>query len=100
MNMNSLDQAIEDFNNWNGAAWLYYNRKEDYFNTEVFYNDVGMSQTVLSDDCFVILSKSERDNRQIGDKRRAYIEDFMRLISEGLEPYQASYNLLEKYPAI
>ncbi|MFS0643719.1 hypothetical protein [Siminovitchia sp. 179-K 8D1 HS] len=97
MNMETLDQAIKDFNEWDRAAWLYYNEKEDYFNTEAFPNDISMTETFLNDDCFVILSKSERENKQIGKVRKQYIIDFVNMVNDGWEPFQAEYKLLDKY---
>lgn len=92
-----FEKAIEDFNKWNGPAWLYINVKEGYIDTEVFHNDVGKSQTVLKDGCYCIFSKSERENYQIGEKRRKYIEEFSSLVQKGWEPYQIEYHLAGKY---
>lgn len=100
INTKSLDQAIDEFNKWDGAAILYYNKEFDYFNTIVFINDVAKSETVLDDDCFSVISKNESDTFKIGEKRRAYILDYVELILKGWYPYQAEYHLLEKYPFI
>lgn len=98
--MESLDQAIKDFNEWNGAALLYFNKAEGYFNTEVFGNDVQATQTFLTEGNYGVYSKSERDGSEmnIGKVRKEYILDFVKLIMEGYEPMQAEYELADKYP--
>lgn len=95
-----LDQAINDFNIYNGSAVLYVNYHECYFLTEVFLNDVHASQTVFVDGVHPILTKSERDNFRIGKQRKAYIIDFVKMILDGYEPWQVSYNLSAKYPFV
>lgn len=98
MEMETLDQAIKDFNEWSGAALIYYNKKEGYFNTEVFANDLHRSQTVLSEDCFGIFSKTERETTlRVGEKRRQFIIEFVELVLDGWEPFQADYQLVRKY---
>lgn len=94
----TLDQAIKDFNNWGHAAMLYYNKEEGYFNTEVFANDVQASQTILSDGCFSILSKEDRQSVSLGQKSREYIIEFVELVLDGWGPHQAEYHLAHKYP--
>lgn len=98
--MESLGQAIKDFNEWNGAALLYFNKAEGYFNTEVFGNDVQATQTFLTEGNYGVYSKSERDGSEmnIGKVRKEYILDFVKLIMEGYEPMQAEYELADKYP--
>lgn len=98
MEKESLDQAIKDFNEWSGAALIYYNKEKGYFNTEVFFNDVEKSQTVLRDDCFGIISKNERENLLIDENGRQYIVEFVELVLDGWGPHQAEYQLAEKYP--
>lgn len=100
MEKESLEQAIKDFNEWSGAALLYYNKEKGYFNTVVFFNDVEKSQTVLKDDCFGIISKSERENLHIGEEGRQYIIEFVELLLDGWGTHQAEYQLASKYPSI
>lgn len=96
----SLNQAIEEFNGWSKAAALYYNHKDHYFSTEVFHSDVQRSGTVFSDDCVVIVSKSEVQTFKVGQKRREYVLDFVDLILEGSSADQAEYELMQKYGPI
>lgn len=94
LDMESLNEAIKDFNMWNKGAWLYYNQAENYFNCEVFANDVIQSQTGISDDCFVVFAKNEVDgSTSIAKKRTKYIIDFVELVLDGWSPMQAEYKL-------
>ncbi len=96
----SLDQAIEDFNSWNHAALLYFNKEEGYFNTEVFANDLHATETFLTDGNYGIYSKSDRASKRanIGKVRKEYIIDFAKLIMDGYDAMQAQYELADKYP--
>lgn len=98
--MESLDQAIEDFNSWNRAALIYFNKSEGYFNTEVFTNDVQATQTFLTEGNYGVYSKSERDGSEmnVGKVRKEYILDLAKLIMEGYDIMQAKYELADKYP--
>lgn len=96
MNIQSLDQAIQDFNKWNRSAFIYYNQEENYFNTEVFADDVQMAGVVLSNGNFIVFRKNERENKQIGKIRKQYIVDYVKLVLEGYEPFQAEYKLSER----
>lgn len=96
-----LDQAIIDFNNYNGPAVLYVNYHDNYFATETFLNDVHASQTIFADGVQGILTKDERSNNfRIGKQRKAYIIDFVKMILDGYEHWQVSYNLSSKYPNV
>lgn len=96
----SLDQAIEDFNSWDHAAMLYFNKDEGYFNTEVFSNDIQAGETFLTDGNYGIYSKSDRASKRanIGEARKEYIIDFAKLIMDGYDSMQAQYELADKYP--
>jgi len=96
----TLDKAIEAFNDWKGPALLYYNRKKGYFDVEVFDNDVQKVQTILSNDCFGVWSKGERDRVRLGDLHRKYIIDFVEMVLDGWGPHQAEYHLITKYPTL
>lgn len=90
----SLHQAIQDFNNWNGAADLYFRSDERNFDVEVYHNDVGASQTTFNENCVVVYSKRERDGKlQIGDRRTEYIEKFIAMLDDGWKPHQIEYQL-------
>lgn len=96
----SLDQAIEDFNSWDHAALLYFNKEEGYFNTEVLANDLHATETFLTDGNYGIYSKSDRASNRanIGEARKEYIIDFAKLIMDGYDAMQAQYELADKYP--
>lgn len=97
-NFTGLEKAIKDFNNWGHSATLYVNLEEGYFNTEVFPNDVAKSENVFADGVYGVMGKSDRDNnRNIGEKRKAYILDYTQLLLEGYEPASAEYQLMEKH---
>lgn len=100
INVETLDKAIADFNNWNRSAVLYYNQKENYFSTEVFLNDVQQAESVFSKDCFGILSKNDHERFRIGEIRRKYIIEYVDLVLDGWDPFQAEYQLLKKYANI
>lgn len=96
----TLEQAIRDFNNWSGPAILYYSRRRGYYDVEVFANDVQATQAVLSDDCFIVWSKTELEQDHIDNLHRECILDLVELVLDGWEPHQAEYQLASKYPSI
>jgi hypothetical protein len=96
MNKESLNEAIEDFNNWSKAAKVYFNKKEGYFFTEVFVNDVNATATIPSDGIVAVYSKDEiRGNKKITELRKEYIERYTKLLLEGRDSWQAEMDLAE-----
>ena len=92
----ALDQAIIEFNNWEGAAKIYFKKETEIFFTEVFSNDIAASQTVPNKGIYSVLGKGEFEgNKKIGKKRKAYINNFVSLLLQGWEPFQAEYELSE-----
>ena len=99
VDVQSLEEEIISFNNWNGAAWLCYNKEKNYFFTEVFANDVQASSTiVMNEEVSVVFSKKEAvKNGNIGENRKAYIIKFVELLHKGYEPHEAEYHLAGEY---
>lgn len=97
MNIKSLECAIREFNEWNGAARLYLNCNDGCFETGVYKNGVDMVQTISTDNYVCVYSKNEFEgNINIGAKRREYVIRFARMILDGVDPGQAEYQLAEK----
>lgn len=94
----TLLQAIEDFNEWNGAARLYFDMEDGTFNTSVYHNDVGMTETFSSDNFVSVYGKNEvGGNIKIGTKRKEYVIKFANLLLEGYYPDQVEYQLADEY---
>lgn len=101
MDYKSLDEAIVDFNDWTGTARLYYNKETGEFSCSVYTDDVARVGTFSTDEYVAILMKEERNgNMRIGERRREYIIDFVKLLSEGWKAFQIDGLLVDKYPFI
>ncbi len=98
MNLESLETAIKDFNDWEKGARIYVDLRDGYFNTDVYHNDVQQDQSISPSNFMCVYSKGEREGHiRIGLKRREYITQYSRLILDGWEPDQAAYELAELY---
>jgi hypothetical protein len=98
MNIESLDQAIKDFNGWEKGARIYFDTSDGTFNTEVFFNDVHMSHAFPADNFYGVFSKEEvKGHIKIGEKRKGYIVKYTNLILDGWSPIQAEYQLMDEF---
>lgn len=96
-----LDEAIKEFNEWNHAAVIYVNMEEKYFATETFPNDVAKAENCFAEGVYGVASKNDRDNnRNVGQARRAYIEDYVEMLEDGYSPMSAEYQLMDKHRAL
>jgi hypothetical protein len=97
MNNETLETSIQDFNEWEGSAKIYFNKEEGYFFTEVFHNDIQAVQTVPAENVYAIISKKEtQGNFRIGEKRKSYIKKMAEKLLDGLDYAQATYDLAEE----
>ena len=98
VDVQTLDNEITFFNDWKGPARIYYDKEKNYFFTETFANDVQASSTVIMNEgVSCVYSKKERDtNKNIGEKRKAYIVKFAELLQKGYEAHEAEYHLAEE----
>lgn len=92
----SLDNAIAEFNEWNGPARIYINKNDGKFDTSVYLNDVSMSETYSVDNYIAVYSKQEIETKKIGAKRRNFIERYAELIMDDMDTSQAKYKLFEE----
>lgn len=98
IDIESLDHAISEFNDWNKGARLYLDITDGCFETSVYHNDVMMSETFSSDNFKTVYVKTEIEgNVTIGKKRKEYIIKLSELLLDGWESYQAQYQLAEYY---
>lgn len=92
--MQTLEKAIHEFNEWNGAARIYYNTEDKDFSSSVYINDVDMVQTHSTAEYVTVYSKGERDqDRNIEEAQKQYILKFVEMLEDGWEPHQIEYQL-------
>lgn len=96
LNEETLNKAIEEFNDWTGAARIYLDKNDGCFETAVYPNDVTMTETFSCDNFVAVYSKQETENKNIGNKRKNYIVNYSDLIIKGWDILQAKYKLFEE----
>lgn len=98
INVDSLDDAIKDFNDWGKGASIVLDKNDGYFSTVVYHNDVQAVQSRSPKNFITVYYKDEIDGQiKIGPKRRNYIEQYASLIIDGWTPDQADYKLSDIY---
>ncbi len=98
MNIESLEQAIKEFNDWDKAARIYLDTTDGYFNTDVYHNDVQMVQSITDERYVAVYEKDEiRGQLRIAEKRKAYIVKYARLVLDGWEPMQVEDYLVNEF---
>lgn len=98
MNMESLDKAIKEFNDWNHAARIYIDLEDGMFETQVYSNGVQMAENFSEENFVAVYTKDEYEDVKIADKRKEYIIEYARLILDGTEPTLAEYELADSFP--
>jgi|SRR5699024_7857511 len=98
MNIESLERAIEEFNDWKKGARIYLDLSDGCFETSVYNNDVNMSETFSTDEYVVVYSKLEIDGDvKINKGRKEYIIKLSKLLLDGWEIWEAEYELSNEY---
>lgn len=98
MNIESLDQAIADFNEWGKGARIYLDTTDGYFSADVYHNDAQMSQSITDESFVAVYEKDEiRGQLRIAEKLKAYIVKYARLVLDGWEPLQAEDHLVNEF---
>lgn len=90
-----FEQAIEDFNNHNGAAAIWYNRERNEAFTEVYANDIHLVSTVAAhSDVAEIFQKTEyRPTHKVGEKNKRALSKVILMFRDGYYMSQIEYLL-------
>lgn len=89
MNIESLDKAIEEFNDWKGAARIYLDTDDGYFETNVYHNTMQMESNLSTSNYVVVFDKEDERRNKKADKD--YILRYSRLVLDGWDLMQAMF---------
>lgn len=98
LNIESLEKAIVDFNDWDGAAGIFLDMDDGYFEVNVYINTMQMESQSPSDNFVSVYSKEEfSGDKEIKEMGKNYIIEYSKLVLDGWEPMQAQYKLADIY---